>query len=188
MKRLQAYQFETQPNGAQHAPRGVAAGPTLRLIFCIINLRKKPCKIGRYYVAPVEALSIQGGRAHCVQHAAAQLPSVRCTRPPAPPLLRKSVMTNHELALPTDYGDWLASLKQRIAGAQQRAVRAVNRELLLLYWQIGHDILQRQHAQGWDAKVIDRLGHDLRIAFPAMKGLSPCNLKYMRTFATGHNP
>ena len=54
---------------------------------------------------------------------------------------------------------------------------------MLLYWQIGRDILARQAEQGWGAKVIDRLAHDLRNAFPEMKGFSPRNLKYMRTFA-----
>ena len=54
---------------------------------------------------------------------------------------------------------------------------------MLLYWQIGRDILVRQAEQGWGAKVIDRLAHDLRTAFPTMKGFSPRNLKYMRAFA-----
>ena len=84
---------------------------------------------------------------------------------------------------PEGYGDWLADLKSRIHNAQQRATLAVNRELVLLYWQIGHDILNRQEEQGWGAKVIERLAHDLRAAFPDMKGLSPRNLKYMRAFA-----
>lgn len=82
-----------------------------------------------------------------------------------------------------DYGNWLASLKQRIQSAQQRAVRSVNRELVLLYWQIGRDILERQKAQGWGAKVIDQLAHDLTAAFPDMKGFSRRNLLYMRSFA-----
>jgi predicted nuclease of restriction endonuclease-like (RecB) superfamily len=85
--------------------------------------------------------------------------------------------------LPPDYTGWLASLKQRIRSAQQRAVLAVNRELVLLYWQIGQDILARQQAQGWGAKVIERLARDLSAAFPGMKGFSPRNLKYMRAFA-----
>jgi len=84
---------------------------------------------------------------------------------------------------PDGYSDWLSDLKNRIHHAQQRASLAVNRELVLLYWQIGQDILQRQAAQGWGAKVIDRLAHDLRTAFPDMKGFSPRNLKYMRAFA-----
>ncbi|MGF6780874.1 putative nuclease of restriction endonuclease-like (RecB) superfamily [Paraburkholderia sp. GAS334] len=53
----------------------------------------------------------------------------------------------------------------------------------MLYWQIGRDIAQRQQAQGWGAKVIDRLARDLRSAFPDMRGFSPRNLKYMRAFA-----
>lgn len=84
---------------------------------------------------------------------------------------------------PEGYADWLAELKSRIHSAQQRATLAVNRELVLLYWQIGRDILVRQTDQGWGAKVIDRLAHDLRNAFPKMKGFSPRNLKYMRAVA-----
>ncbi len=86
-------------------------------------------------------------------------------------------------APPAGYADWLTDLKGRIHSAQQRATLAVNRELVLLYWQIGQDILARQSAQGWGAKVIDRLALDLRAAFPDMKGFSPRNLKYMRAFA-----
>ena len=95
-------------------------------------------------------------------------------------------MSNKPVSLttpPDGYSDWLSDLKNRIHHAQQRASLAVNRELVLLYWQIGQDILQRQAEQGWGAKVIDRLAHDLRTAFPDMKGFSPRNLKYMRAFA-----
>jgi len=93
-------------------------------------------------------------------------------------------MSKEELtASPTGYADWLAELKQRIHAAQQRATLAVNRELVLLYWQIGQDILARQASQGWGSKVVDRLARDLRNAFPDMKGFSPRNLKYMRAFA-----
>jgi predicted nuclease of restriction endonuclease-like (RecB) superfamily len=85
--------------------------------------------------------------------------------------------------IPNGYADWLADLKDRIHTAQQRATLAVNRELVGLYWHIGRDILARQAEQGWGAKVIERLAHDLRTAFPEMKGFSPRNLKYMRAFA-----
>ena len=84
---------------------------------------------------------------------------------------------------PAGYADWLADLKGRIHTAQQRAMLAVNRELVLLYWQIGQDILARQATQGWGAKVIERLALDLRAAFPEMKGFSRANLMYMRAFA-----
>ncbi|WP_256712476.1 DUF1016 N-terminal domain-containing protein [Methanoculleus chikugoensis] len=46
----------------------------------------------------------------------------------------------------------------------------MNRELILLYWQIGRDIIQRQQEEGWGAKVIDRLSADLRREFPDIKG------------------
>ncbi len=84
---------------------------------------------------------------------------------------------------PSGYADWLAELKARIHSTQQSATLALNRELVLLYWQIGRDILERQGREGWGTKVVDRLAHDLRVAFPAMKGFSPRNLKYMRAFA-----
>lgn len=89
----------------------------------------------------------------------------------------------NEIILPSDYLDWLRTLKSRIQAAQQRAVLAVNQELLQLYWQIGSDILLRQQEQGWGAKVIDRLAQDLKTAFPELKGFSARNLKYMRKFA-----
>ncbi|PIQ30238.1 MAG: hypothetical protein COS35_00365 [Zetaproteobacteria bacterium CG02_land_8_20_14_3_00_50_9] len=84
---------------------------------------------------------------------------------------------------PEGYGDWLTELKRRIHSAQQRATLAVNRELVLLYCQIGHDILARQADQGWGAKVIERLAHELKTDFPDMEGFSRTNLLYMRSFA-----
>ncbi len=85
--------------------------------------------------------------------------------------------------LPSDYQQWLTALKSRIQTAQQRAVLAVNHELLQLYWQMGRDMLLRQQEQGWGAKVIERLAQDLRIAFPELKGFSRANLMNMRAFA-----
>ena len=85
--------------------------------------------------------------------------------------------------LPPDYDAFLAGLKDRVRTAQVRAALAVNRELVLLYWQIGRDILARQHESGWGAKVVDRLARDLKAAFPEMKGFSRTNLLYMRSFA-----
>src|ERR1017187_189950 len=83
----------------------------------------------------------------------------------------------------TVYRDLLANLKSRIRTARVRAALAVNRELVLLYWQIGKEILTRQQQEGWGTKVIERLAIDLRAEFPDMYGLSPRNLKYMRAFA-----
>jgi predicted nuclease of restriction endonuclease-like (RecB) superfamily len=85
--------------------------------------------------------------------------------------------------IPNGYADFLQDLKQRIRAAQVRAGLAVNRELILLYYQIGQDILTRQEQNGWGAKVIERLSRDLKAAFPEMQGLSRTNLLYMRAFA-----
>ena len=87
------------------------------------------------------------------------------------------------LVLPEGYDSFLKSLKDRVRAAQLRASLSVNRELVLLYWGIGRDILSRQNEQGWGAKIIDRLAQDLRREFPDMTGLSPRNLKYMRALA-----
>lgn len=88
--------------------------------------------------------------------------------------------------VPRDYGDFLRELKARIRQAQLRAALSVNRELVLLYWRIGRDILERQKLHGWGAKIIDRLASDLRNEFVEMKGFSPRNLKYMRAFAEAY--
>ena len=80
------------------------------------------------------------------------------------------------------YGALLASIKERIQSAQVRAALAVNRELVLLYWGIGKEILARQEQEGWGTKVIERLAKALRSEFPMMKGFSKTNLLYMRAF------
>jgi len=85
--------------------------------------------------------------------------------------------------LPTDYGAALAEIKQRIGRERVRVVLAANAAMVLLYWDIGRVILERQKRQGWGAKVIDRLSTDLREAFPDMRGLSPRNLLFMRSLA-----
>jgi predicted nuclease of restriction endonuclease-like (RecB) superfamily len=81
------------------------------------------------------------------------------------------------------YQDLLIRLKSQIRAAQVRAAVAVNQELVLLYWNIGKEILTRQQVDGWGTKVIDRLAKDLRAEFPDMRGLSPRNLGYMKAFA-----
>jgi predicted nuclease of restriction endonuclease-like (RecB) superfamily len=85
--------------------------------------------------------------------------------------------------LPGDYAETLAEIKERIQQERLRVVLAANSAMMLLYWDIGRLILDRQERAGWGAKIIDRLSADLRAANPEMQGLSPRNLKYMRAFA-----
>ncbi|MEM6700060.1 MAG: PDDEXK nuclease domain-containing protein [Bacteroidota bacterium] len=87
--------------------------------------------------------------------------------------------------LPTNkkYQQLLSEVKQRIQQAQVKAAVAANQELLLLYWEIGRLIVERQAKGGWGANVIDQLSIDLKKSFPNMKGFSPRNLGYMKRFA-----
>lgn len=87
------------------------------------------------------------------------------------------------MELPDGYGEFLSNIKQRVKTERLKAVFSANMAQVLMYWDIGNDILQKQQSSGWGAKVIDRLSADLKNAFPEMQGFSPRNLKYMRTFA-----
>ena len=102
--------------------------------------------------------------------------------PAALPDGRISLAETIKRALCQDPRTRQAWAQSQIQAAQVRAVVTVNRELVLLYWHIGKEILLRQQEQGWGTKVIDQLAKDLRQAFPDMQGFSPRNLKYMRAF------
>jgi predicted nuclease of restriction endonuclease-like (RecB) superfamily len=84
------------------------------------------------------------------------------------------------------YEAFLQGLKERIRTAQVKAALSVNRELVLLYWEIGRDILNQQKRLRWGAKVIDRIANDLHRAFPHTHGFSLRNLKYMRAMADAY--
>jgi predicted nuclease of restriction endonuclease-like (RecB) superfamily len=92
----------------------------------------------------------------------------------------------HPSPLPEEYESFVEELKDRIRSVQVRAALSLNRELVLLYWRIGRDILNRQKQEGWGTKIIDRLSLDLSKAFPAMRGFRARNLKYMRAFAEAY--
>ena len=85
--------------------------------------------------------------------------------------------------VPAGYGELLEQVKTEVRSARVRATRAATTELIDVYWQVGRLILDRQQAEGWGTKVIERLAGDLRAAFPGMRGLSQRNLVYMRSFA-----
>lgn len=83
----------------------------------------------------------------------------------------------------SEYAIWLSNLKKQVREAQLRAIVSVNSELILLYWQIGREILDRQDKHGWGAKIIEQLATDLKREFPDMSGFSIRNLKHMHTLA-----
>ncbi len=90
--------------------------------------------------------------------------------------------------LPTNkqYQQLLTDVKQRIQNAQVKVAIAANQELLLLYWEIGKLIVDRQAKEGWGAKVREQLSKDLKNAFPTMRGFSKRNLLYMKQFAEAY--
>lgn len=83
---------------------------------------------------------------------------------------------------PSGYQELLKSIKEGVRSAQVRAAVSVNSELLKLYWWIGEQITKRQEAEGWGAKVIERLGKDLQKEFPGVAGFSRPNIFRMRAF------
>jgi predicted nuclease of restriction endonuclease-like (RecB) superfamily len=81
---------------------------------------------------------------------------------------------------PPDYAAFLAGLKDRILRAHTSAARAINRDLILLYWDIGRGIVEKQQTAGWGQSVVERLAADLCAEFPDMRGFSANNLWLMR--------
>ena len=83
---------------------------------------------------------------------------------------------------PVDYSQLLAEVKERVRSAQYAALKAVNTELVALYWDLGRIIVERQDQAGWGKSVVERLSQDLRREFPGVAGFSVQNLWYMRQF------
>jgi len=86
----------------------------------------------------------------------------------------------------SSYVEFLDSLKLRIQQARTKAAQSVNRELVLLYWDIGNRILREQASQGWGAQVIELLSSDLSRSFPETNSYSVRNLRSMRAFAEAY--
>jgi len=88
-----------------------------------------------------------------------------------------------ESRIPSDsYGALLREIKERIRAAQYDALRAVNRELINLYWDIGRLIIERQAGETWGRSVVQNLAKDLQLEFPGVAGFSAPNLYKMRQF------
>ena len=89
-------------------------------------------------------------------------------------------------ALPKDYAAFLAELKQRVTAARVHVARAVNYDVVLLYWDIGRGIVEKQKHRAWGDAVVERLAKDLQWAFPAMSGFSARNVWRMKQFYLVH--
>lgn len=93
--------------------------------------------------------------------------------------------------LPLDYTNLLNEIKERVRSSQYEALKAVNKALIVLYWDIGHLIVERQANQAWGKSVVEQLAKDLQGEFPGSSGFSASNLWRMRqfyqTYATNEN-
>jgi hypothetical protein len=78
-----------------------------------------------------------------------------------------------KLPLRREYVEFVTELKQRIASARLHAARAVNRDLILLYWDIGRGILERQEKLGWGQSVVEMLAHDRKKLFLGLADSQP---------------
>ncbi len=88
----------------------------------------------------------------------------------------------------TQYNELLTTIKTRIRQAQVRAVLSANSEMLMLYWDIGRIIYDRQKKEGWGSAVIPRLSKDIRNELPEIKGFSVRNLQRMIRFYKEYSP
>ena len=90
--------------------------------------------------------------------------------------------SKNSLGKPQDYPGLLTEIKERIRSAQYEALKAVNKELVGLYWDIGRMIVERQDVEGWGKAVVEQLAADLRTEFPGVGGFSASNLWRMKAF------
>lgn len=82
----------------------------------------------------------------------------------------------------SDYQSFLKEVKGKILDAQYKALKAVNRELISLNWDIGKSIVEKQEQLGWGKSIVETLSKDLQNEFPGIHGFSSQNLWRMRRF------
>ncbi|OGS46861.1 MAG: hypothetical protein A2539_03365 [Elusimicrobia bacterium RIFOXYD2_FULL_34_15] len=81
-----------------------------------------------------------------------------------------------------NYGKFLREIKERIYRSQYDALKAVNKELISLYWDIGRDVVEKQKLFGWGKSVVEKLAKDLQKEFPKIHGFSSKNIWRMKQF------
>ncbi len=86
------------------------------------------------------------------------------------------------MQLDKEYKNWISELKLKVRSAQIKAAIAVNRELILFYWDLGNMLSDKIKKSQWGDKVLENVSKDLKEEFPDMKGFSKTNLKYIKGF------
>lgn len=87
------------------------------------------------------------------------------------------------IIIDAEYQTFLAEIKRRYRSSQLKAVYAINHEMIMFYWQLGKQIIEKQSLTNWGSKFLERLSKDLQLEFPGTQGFSVRNLKFMRQFA-----
>jgi predicted nuclease of restriction endonuclease-like (RecB) superfamily len=88
--------------------------------------------------------------------------------------------TDTTLKISANYRQFIEELKARVTAARISAARAITHEAILLYWDIGQGIVEKQMMLGWGESVIEQVSMDLQAAFPGSTGYSPRNLRSAR--------
>lgn len=83
---------------------------------------------------------------------------------------------------PSGYYKFISQLKDKIRSTQLRAAVSVNKEMVLLYWEIGEEIVNKQKQEGWGTKTLEKVALDLQNEFPGVEGFSRSNLFRMKAF------
>ncbi len=81
-----------------------------------------------------------------------------------------------------DYASFFIEVKEKIRRSQYEAFKAVNKELIQLYWEIGRLIVEKQEHLGWGKSVVEQLAKDIQNEYPGIKGFSERNLWNMKMF------
>ncbi len=87
-----------------------------------------------------------------------------------------------KIMMDKEYKNWLVTLKSTIQQRQIKAAVAVNSALIMLYWELGKQIVEKQENAKWGTGFIDQLSKDLKEEFPEMSGFSSKNLRYCKSF------
>ncbi len=86
-----------------------------------------------------------------------------------------------------DYKDFIKIIKNKIYSSQIKAAISVNKEMLMLYWNIAEMIVEKQEKSLWGSGFINEISKDLKKEFPDMKGFSKRNLELMRKWYKYYN-
>lgn len=82
----------------------------------------------------------------------------------------------------SQFATFVTEVKEKIRKAQYEALKAVNQQLIALYWDLGGLIVERQEQYGWGKSVVESLSKELQKEFPGKSGFSAANLWRMKNF------